>query len=512
MALFEDQIIFIDKIRPCLREKKWMIACAATGFGKSKVFINIAQSAILKGKTVLICTESKKIFNQISNETDAKLINPENHHIYIHRNSIYIAMAQTLSNRTELIDQLLEIGEDLLIICDEAHMGHFTKLLKPFKEKNSSFAIGFTATPDARWAKHLPELYNDIIVGPQPHELIISGRLCGYKHFARVGADFNKLVIQNGDFTEASQEAAFQNAKVFEGLIEDLKNANYDKCMIYTASVKDCNIVANELNRNGFKCVALHKNSKDYKCNDKEFDLRLKKFHPELSKIQIPKEEQVSIAVSVGTMTKGYDYDRIDLIVLRRATTSLPLYLQMIGRGGRVLDCERHLPIEERIKKYFTVLDYGANYLRFGLWDSDREWDELWKMPKKSKEGVAAVKMCPQCEFIVNVSISKCPNCGYEFEKKDIPLEVGQLIEITETYSKLVEAKKRIGELTPAELAIYAKLKNKKNFAARIARTREEQQPGYLMEYAKEMDYKPAWVDWQLKSDGGIGFTNFVLN
>jgi superfamily II DNA or RNA helicase len=514
-SYYPDQLEFINSIRNELKLVDRTIPCAATGFGKSKVFIGIAKGAISKGKTVLILTESTKIFNQITEEIEAELINPENHHIFIHKNKIYIAMAQTLHNRQELVQQFNEIGADLLTIIDEAHMGHFNKLLDVI---TNGKRLGFTATPDARWAPHLPIYYQSIVVGPQPHELILNGRLCGCRHFARVGADLNKLVLQKGDFTEASQEAAFSNAKVFDGLVEDLLRAEYDKCMIYTPSVKDCNLVAKGLRNAGFKCVALHKNSKEFKCNDKEFNFRLSRFQPEISKIPVPKEEEVNIAVSVGTMTKGYDYDRINCIVLRRATTSLNLVLQMLGRGARVLNSERHLPIEQRKKRYFTVYDYGANYLRFGLYDAEREWNINWNKPKKNKQGVAPIKTCPQCEFVTSVSAKFCPNCQYEFEKKDIPLEVGELIEITAAYTKLVEQKKRIGDLSPEELAMYAKLKNKKNFAMRIARTRHLQEgdnSSYLHRFASAMGYKPTWIDWQLRAlDEGTqetGFTNFIL-
>jgi superfamily II DNA or RNA helicase len=231
--------------------------------------------------------------------------------------------------------------------------------------------------------------------------------------------------------------------------------------------------------------------------------------------VPVPKEEEVNIAVSVGTMTKCYDYWRINLLILRRATTSLPLCLQMEGRGARVAPDEFYTPIDLRKKKSFTILDYGQNYLRFGLYDAERPWQELWNTPKKSKQGVAPIKFCPQCEYVVSVSAPKCPNCEYEFEKKDIPLEVGELIEITEAYTKMAEARKRIGDLSPEELAIYCKLKNKGNFAARVARTRHTEDDTYLQRFAKAMGNKPGWLDYQFKllenNHDNIGFTNFIL-
>jgi superfamily II DNA or RNA helicase len=47
-----------------------------------------------------------------------------------------------------------------------------------------------------------------------------------------------------------------------------------------------------------------------------------------------------------------------DTIILNRATKSLTLYYQMIGRGSRKLPN----------KDMFTVIDLGNNAARFGLW------------------------------------------------------------------------------------------------------------------------------------------------
>jgi superfamily II DNA or RNA helicase len=496
MPLFDDQVVFVDDIQEELARLRKILACAATGFGKSKVFIHIALAAQAKGKTVLILTESEKIFNQIQAEIPAQLINPKNKHIFLNANGIYIAMAQTLGRRKELMDQLKMMGKTLLTICDEAHVGHFTGILKHIDD---CWLIGFTATPDARWAKHLPELYKGIVVGPQPHELVIKGRLSPYKHFARVGADLDKLELQNGEFTEASQEMVFGSAKVFDGLIDDLTKLPYRKALIFCPSVKDCDKVAAMLNGVGIQAVSIHRTM-----SDQEFAYRVGMFE----------KMDINVAVSVGTMTKGYDFPPIDLIVLRRATTSRPLYFQMTGRGSRVIDGEWFLPLSQRTKKGFTVLDYGANYLRHGLWDAEVDWKNLWNKPKAAKEGVAPVKTCPNCEYIVPASASVCPNCEYAFTKKDIPLEVGRLIEITEIYSTRMVGK-RIGSLNAEELAIYARLKNKSSFAARIARAHEKEKPGFIEQFAKEMGYKPGWAGFQKElsnKEKEISFTNFVLS
>jgi len=485
------QVEFSYNIRRALGQHHKVIACAATGAGKSATFIDLATRAHQGGKCVLILTESRKIFNQIfDSDLHAHKINAEvKEDVWIDSSAIYIAMTQTLSNRQKVVDQLKELHEKLFIIVDEAHIGTFNKLLQQLGE---AMLCGFTATPDARWAHHLPKIYETIVVGPQPQELVQLGFLCPCRHFARIGANLDELALQGGDFTEASQEKAFDTTKLFDGLCEDLRTIPYKKCLIFTASVKDCNTVANQLRGKGFGCVAVHRNSKAHPINDKEFEYRLAQYT----------KGGINICVSVGTLTKGFDFPEIDLVVLRRATTSLPLYLQMMGRGSRKRRVEW--------KKHFTVLDYGGNYIRHGLWDADRDWDYLWNKPRNSKEGVAPIKMCPQCDYINKVSASSCENCGYEFIKQDIPLEYGKLIEITEVYNNTMVGR-RVSTLNPNELAIWSRLKNKKNFATRIARFLDRHKPGYLEDYGGQMNYKYGWVDWQRKINDGDDFNDFTL-
>jgi superfamily II DNA or RNA helicase len=78
-----------------------------------------------------------------------------------------------------------------------------------------------------------------------------------------------------------------------------------------------------------------------------------------------------AILTSVGILTTGFDEPTIETIIINRATKSLALYFQMIGRGSRVID----------EKKEFNVLDLGNNVSRFGLWTSDIDWHLIFKNP-----------------------------------------------------------------------------------------------------------------------------------
>lgn len=462
MELRDYQIIFKDNIRAALQKNKRIIACSATGSGKTKTFLNIADTALHKNTTVLILTEARKIFNQIAAEKpEAVEIKAGTAYIDIQPGKIYVAMAQTLAKRSAIISQLQSLGSRLMVINDEAHIGTATKLLQQLPD---CYLLGFTATPDYKVAKHLPLLYNDIVVGPQPQELVENGYLSPYYHYERKAVELNTLEKKGGEFTEQSQFAAFNKPTVFNGLHEDLKKHSYKKAIIFCSSIAHCSKLTAELRHEGYQCAEVHSENKEA---DKELAMFMHSHTP--------------ICVSVGILTKGFDFPDIDLVILQRATTSLALYCQMIGRGSRI----------SPNKTRFTVLDYGGNATRHGLWNYEHEWSEKWKQPtkKRKKEGVPPIKECPSCFLLVPPTVKTCPECGHHFAPTKEEIQEGEMVNITAEYDKL--RGKRIADLNPNELALYAKFTNKKAFGARVAKAKGLE---YCKSYAREMNYSPYWA------------------
>lgn len=466
---------FCDKIVQHLGRFRNIVACAATGSGKTKCFIYLAKRAMEKGFTVLILTEASKIYDQLTEELHAGNINAQKKDGNILPGHIYIAMAQTLVRRPKMVAAFQNFGQQVLIINDEAHIGTATKLINQLL-LNNPLLIGFTATPDFKFAPHLPELYKAIVVGPQPDELVNDGFLSPYRHYARVLADFSGLKVKGGEYTEASQEQVFESKKVYDGLIKDLGEVPFKKAVVFTASIKHCDDVYNRLHEAGFNAIAIHSKAPD------------PGYH--MSRYMSDTPGAPNICVSVGILTKGWDFPAVDLVILNRATTSLPLYLQMIGRGSRTAHG----------KGLFTVLDYGGNYERHGLWDAEIPWADKWnKKPKKKEGSVAPVKHCQECDYINPASVSVCKNCGFTFPAPTVEPDSAEtkLVELTAIFSSL--RGKLLSQLSPHELAVYAKFKNKKAYAIRIAKRHEQVEPGWLDRFAVCMNYKSGWVHWQLK-------------
>ena len=75
-------------------------------------------------------------------------------------------------------------------------------------------------------------------------------------------------------------------------------------------------------------------------------------------------------------MTTGFDEPTVQTIILNRATRSLTLYHQMIGRGSR------RLPN----KNVFKLIDLGNNVRRFGIWQDFINWQDAFKFPDRFLE------------------------------------------------------------------------------------------------------------------------------
>jgi superfamily II DNA or RNA helicase len=139
-----------------------------------------------------------------------------------------------------------------------------------------------------------------------------------------------------------------------------------------------------------------------------------------------------AVLSNVGLFTTGFDEPSTECIILYRATKSVPLYLQMCGRGSRTAPN----------KDGFMVIDFGNNVLTHGFWDDPREW--TLKKQEKKAGGVAPVKLCKDCGALVPASTKVCTHCGYIFISEEIEEPLPEYIELQEiTRDKYVNLNKQ---------------------------------------------------------------------
>jgi superfamily II DNA or RNA helicase len=365
----------------------------ATGGGKTFIFSFFVKHWIgaNKGNT-LILVHRKELMDQTVNSlkklgVEAEKIDRKNTKPK-HNCRVYVSMAQTLIRRLRKnANYLPNIG---LMIVDEAHRNDFNNIFDYFTNYKR---VGFSATPISANKKHpLKNIYQDIVCCAGISNLIKEGNLTNNKTYTiNIGIDKSKFKKFKGDYSVASQLDQYKLPKMIDNTIKAYETKCLGKkTIIFNVNIEHSNTVCSGLIANGYPAKSL-----DSKCTTQEREEALKWL----------KETPNAILCNVDILTTGFDEPSVECIVVNRSTTSLPLWLQMTGRGGRLYPG----------KEFFTIVDLGMNATRHGDWSDPRDWKVLFFQDQKQGEGVAPVKDCPECGFLNHTTAKVCGECEYEF-------------------------------------------------------------------------------------------------
>lgn len=331
-----------------------------TGGGKTVIFSEIVRRYIKQyQKKVVILTHRIELCKQTSKmltgfEVKNKVINSKVKDLPDQDQYMcFVAMVETLNNR--LNDEKLKLEDIGLVIIDEAHYNSFRKLFKFF---DKCFILGVTATPLSSNIKlPMKDNYKQLIVGDDISTLIKNGFLANAEMY-NFDVALNSLKIGiNGDYTVKSSEALYTNTAMQGKLLyayEELSKGK--KTLIFNNGINTSKEVYYTFKRAGYDIR--HLDNTNTKQERKDI---LKWF----------KNTPNGILTSVSILTTGFDEPSVESVILNRATRSLTLYFQMIGRGSRILDN----------KNSFLVIDLGNNAVRFGPWDQKVDWQHIFKNP-----------------------------------------------------------------------------------------------------------------------------------
>ncbi|KQM76251.1 DEAD/DEAH box helicase [Pedobacter sp. Leaf216] len=333
----------------------------ATGGGKTVIFSQIADRYIQKyGRKVIVLTHRRELCWQTSQALKTsgvqnKVVNSAVKRVAKKDSyACYVGMVETLKNRIH--DGLIDTENVGLVIVDEAHHNSFHKLLGKFP--NASI-IGVTATPfsaDANLPMH--RYYDELIVGEPIGALIEQGFLAKPKTYG-YDVELNTLTRGlHGDFTVASSDELYASPAMLELLLHAYReHAIGKKTLIFNNGIFTSRKVLEVFTNAGYAIRHL-----DNKTDVSEREKILKWF----------KKTKGAILTSVSILTTGFDEPTVQSVILNRATTSITLYHQMIGRGARRLPG----------KKTFNIIDLGNNTERFGDWDAPLDWKHIFENPE----------------------------------------------------------------------------------------------------------------------------------
>jgi len=437
MKPYPDQQKSIDEIFEEFKTKKRILYQLSTGGGKTAIFSFIAKRFIRQEKKrVLVLAHRDELITQtlrtlrtIGVTCESVIASKKK---LQHNSDCYVAMIQTIKNRLKNNEEFVEnIG---LIIVDEAHLDMHKEIFDYFPEAD---ILAVTATPISlkkinfsrcsvckkdhdtvvqccgfetyEYTRNFTysEIYENIIIGKSISGLIMDDRLVRDLNYEIGNIDRSSFSIdaKTGDFDKQSTDKYFGEFNVVKNYEEICKG---EKTIIFNSST------STNLSTYQFFLDAGYENVKmldsvNTKKSERKPILEWFKNTPD------------AILLNCGVLTAGFDEPTIQAVILNRATLSLSLFLQMVGRGGR--------KCESIYKTHFKVIDGGGNIQYFaakyggtGKWSDEYDWESIFHgqndKPRPKKEALESTKLCENCECLIAKNALECEECGFIFKEK----------------------------------------------------------------------------------------------
>jgi superfamily II DNA or RNA helicase len=393
--------VFVQRCLTALDQHGNTLGTAMTGAGKTIMLSAVAGSVLAdNGAKACILAHRDELTEQ--NRSKFARVNPGlSTSVFDAREKSWagratFAMVQTLSaaRHLEVIPTL-----DLLVIdeCHHAASPSYRRVIDAVRDRNSDVRIfGVTATPNRGDGVGLRSVFSNVADQITLGELIASGHLVRprtyvidlgkqeeLRHVRRTASDFDMNEVAAILNTQPINQAVVRHWQ---------EKAEGRKTIMFCSTVAHAEAVCQVFCEAGVPAVLIHG-----ELSDQERRSRLREYE----------QGPVQVVVNVAVLTEGYDYTPTACIVLLRPSSHASTFIQMVGRGLRVVD-----PAEfpEVIKEDCLVLDFGTASLTHGTLEQSANLDG------REFSGEAPTKTCPECEATIPLGCRECPLCGYVWE------------------------------------------------------------------------------------------------
>lgn len=261
------------------------------------------------------------------------------------------------------------------LLIDEAHLypREVDSMLGTFLEESEiTHVLGITATPiklqqntgldGQRFSKLVMltsrskrgNFFKDIIHVSQVQEMIELGFWSKLK-YKTSGFDSSQLVYNSArsEFTEESVQRAFASNNIHDQIRQELDlNSDRKHILVFVPSVDEAIRFSQEYPNSAAIYSGMHNSEREQVIADFRKGL-------------------IRVIFNVRVLSTGFDYTKIDCIILGVSTASIALYYQILGRGTRI----------DEEKEDCLIADFAGNVDRFGyVEDITFEKERIWKM------------------------------------------------------------------------------------------------------------------------------------
>lgn len=356
-----------------------------TGGGKTIVMAEILRSIADRGRSALVLVHRRELITQ----TAAKLHLAGVEHGIIAAghaptpSPIQIASVQTLVRRLHVISTAPD-----LIVIDEAHHATSNSWARVLDHWPDAARLGVTATPARLDGRGLAAVFDRMVLGPSVADLIDAKFLSPAKLYAPpVRADLTKLAKRAGDYAAGDLAARMDLPTVTGDAIEHYTRlAHGQPAIAFCCTIQHAENVAASFRAAGYRAATLLGSTPTEQRDQLVADFAA---------------GRMQILVTVEVVSEGFDVPAASCAIMLRATASLGLYLQQVGRVLRPAPGKTHA----------IVLDHVGNVHRHGFPDDHRDWTLTDGVRTLSGQSTPSVRTCPEC-FAAFKPAPQCPVCG----------------------------------------------------------------------------------------------------
>lgn len=427
--------------------KKAVLLVSPAGSGKSVIIAEIARLCVEKGGHVLFMVHRQELVNQITQSFQDANVD---------------LMKTTVMTVGKIVNRLDRLPKPNLIITDETHHSKAKTYRRIYDYFSNVPRLGFTATPWRMNGQGLDDIYDSMIEGKNVGWLIAHHYLSPYQYYSVKLVDDSKLKKSStGDYTSKSMDEAIGKT-IFGDVVKTYRTkVNDQQAIVYAHDVEYSQATAEAFKNAGISAVHVDAKTPKTTRNSIMSDF---------------KSGKIKVLCNVDLISEGFNVPDCSVVIMLRPTESLVLDIQQSMR------CMRYKP-----GKMATIIDHVANYSRFGLPDTPRQWS-LTGRPKKKGNNTSAlpIRTCPHCWAVIPAQCKVCPQCGEEIPIDNEGMDTQDNVEL-----------EKVGEFkmtTDYKNNQYGKMKPD-----------DADNVEDLYKIAKARGYKPGWAYMQAKRRGMLG-------